>query len=260
MRACLPAVCALVLWLTPEVAGAAVPCRVDGAGPLRVQIGERVAEGARVIADCTGLKALTDGVLACYYTAEGRPECAQLAAGAVFEPAEASRRAQSVFRKIMRVVEGARESRPGGLRAASGERRPGYPYGKVHARDGALVVGVEDGSRIDLFVLNAADRRGPPVFQARNATSPLRVPHNALQAGASYTWQARVGAEQFGGGFRMVDAEQHAEVVRDIQAIRENRALSPDGQRFMEAVVYEYHGLEADAARAARGLRTEVWP
>jgi hypothetical protein len=248
------ALAATLSWTCAGSLAASVPCRVDGPADLKIQIGDRVQTGSRVVADCNGLIALTDHVLVCYWNLAGQPACPRLSANEVFAPGEASGRAPSVFQKVMHLVEGTRQTPRGGLRAAGGERRPGFPYGKVYVGDGALAI-APAYARIDTFVIVAGDRRGAPAFQANNAATPLNIPASALRPGESYSWQARVGSDQFSGGFRVLDRETSEEVARDITAIRNNSALSDVSKQFLQAVVYEYHGLESDAARVAGGLR-----
>jgi len=114
------------------------------------------------------------------------------------------------------------QDRRHGHRHAGGGRRGGrkarprrralarLPYGSVRLDGGGVRVAPSGVAQVDLFSLEPEGVARTAPLQLRAQAVPFEIPVGALQAGASYKWQAQIGAEKVTGGFSVLTASSRA--------------------------------------------------
>jgi hypothetical protein len=257
MRNCLlPIVVAAAAALPP--AAHAEPCMVLASAKVSYRADGAARSGKRLVEDCRSVASIDGELSVCFVDRQRERTCPKLGPGQKFDDvagdSRPGARLPASMRKIADLVSGTQAvvGVAGVKRAHDGERWPGFPYGAVRSSGGGVRVAPAGVTQVDLFSLEPEDRsRGAPLV-LRAQAAPFDIPAGALAPGASYKWQAQVGAERVTGGFQVLAAEFAADVARRVAAIESNAQLAPEAKLFMLAEVYEDFGLvgERDAALA----------
>jgi hypothetical protein len=257
MRTCLLSM-VLVLAATAPAAARAEPCMVLASTKASYMADGAKRSGKRLAENCDSVTALDDELSVCFVTRQRDRACPKLKPGQKFKDvaadAQPGARLPASMRKIADLVTGTQAvvGVAGVKRAHDGERWPGFPYGSVRIEGGGVRVAPSGVSQVDLFSLEPEGGARTAPLQLRALAVPFEIPASALQPGASYKWQAHVGAEKVTGGFMVLTAEFANDVAKRVAAIQGNGDLAPEAKLFMLAEVYEDFGLigERDAALA----------
>ncbi len=236
----------------------AEPCMVLASAGTAYQADGARRSGKRLAENCESVAAIDGELSVCFVTRQRERACPKLGPGQklrdVTGDAQPAARLPASMRKIVELVTGTQAvvGVAGVKRAHDGERWAGFPYGTVRSSGGGVRVAPAGVTQVDLFSLEPEDRsRGAPLL-LRAQAAPFDIPAGALVPGASYRWQAQVGAEKITGGFLVLSAEFAADVAKRVAAIESNAQQAPEAKLFMLAEVYEDFGLvgERDAALA----------
>ena len=257
MRACLLSM-VLVMAATCPVDSRAEPCMVLASAKASYMADGAKRSGKRLVENCDSVAAVDEELSVCFVTRSRDRACPKLRPGQKFRDVagdtQAGARLPASMRKIAEMVTGTQAvvGVAGVKRAHDGERWPGFPYGSVRLDGGGVRVAPSGIAQVDLFSLEAEGGARTPPLQLRAQAVPFEIPAAALQPGASYKWQAQLGAERVIGGFTVLSAEFAGEVARRVAAVERDAGLAPDARLFMLAEIYEDFGLlgERDAALA----------
>ena len=257
MRACLLSM-VLVMAATCPVDSRAEPCMVLASTKASYMADGAKRSGKRLVENCDSVAAVDEELSVCFVTRSRDRACPKLRPGQKFRDVagdtQAGARLPASMRKIAEMVTGTQAvvGVAGVKRAHDGERWPGFPYGSVRLDGGGVRVAPSGIAQVDLFWLEAEGGARTPPLQLRAQAVPFEIPATALQPGASYKWQAQLGAERVIGGFTVLSAEFAGEVARRVAAVERDAGLAPDARLFMLAEIYEDFGLlgERDAALA----------
>jgi len=248
----------LLAALAPAAAAAAEPCMVLASMKGSFKADGETHRGKRLVQDCQSVAAVDEELSVCFVTKQRERSCPKLKPGQQFKEiardAAPAARLPASMRKIADLVTGTQAvvGVSGVKRAHDGERWPGFPYGSVRLDGGGVRVAPAGAARVDSFSLEGEGSARAAPLQLRDQPVPFEIPATALAPGASYRWQAQVGAQRATGGFTVLTAEFAADVARRVLAIQANDQLAADAKLFMLAEVYEDFGLigERDAALA----------
>jgi len=248
----------VVLATLAPIAAHAEPCMVLASAKASYMADGAKRSGKRLVENCDSVAAVDEELSVCFVTRSRDRACPKLRPGQKFRDVagdtQAGARLPASMRKIAEMVTGTQAvvGVAGVKRAHDGERWPGLPYGSVRLDGGGVRVAPGGIAQVDLFSLEAEGGARTPPLQLRAQAVPFEIPATALQPGASYKWQAQLGAERVIGGFTVLSAEFAGEVARRVAAVERDAGLAPDARLFMLAEIYEDFGLlgERDAALA----------
>jgi len=257
MRSSLLSTVVVLATLAP-IAAHAEPCMVLASAKASYMADGAKRSGKRLVENCDSVAAVDEELSVCFVTRSRDRACPKLRPGQKFRDVagdtQAGARLPASMRKIAEMVTGTQAvvGVAGVKRAHDGERWPGFPYGSVRLDGGGVRVAPSGIAQVDLFWLEAEGGARTPPLQLRAQAVPFEIPAAALQPGASYKWQAQLGAERVIGGFTVLSAEFAGEVARRVAAVERDAGLAPDARLFMLAEIYEDFGLlgERDAALA----------
>ena len=247
-----------VLAAVAPITADAEPCMVLASTKASYMADGAKRSGKRLAENCDSVAAVEEELSVCFVTRSRERACPKLKPGQKFRDvagdAQPGARLPASMRKIADMVTGTQAvvGVAGVKRAHDGERRPGFPYGSVRLDGGGLRVAPGGVAQLDHFSLEPEGGARTPPLQLRAQAVPFEIPGSALQAGASYKWQAQFGAEKVTGGFTVLTAEFADDVARRVATIQGNGELAPEAKLFMLAEVFEDFGLisERDAALA----------
>jgi hypothetical protein len=244
-----------VLPVGPALAQGTPGCMIVAAKDATYEVNGKSSEGRMYVDDCKQIKAIKGTIEVCFEDATRRADCTAVEAGRPFErPASASRMRAS-WRKVGELFGAGQTITVTGVkRAHSGERRAGFPYGAVLPGSSLDIQGAGAGS-LDLLVVERERPTAAPVLRAQNVALPAKLPAAALEPGATYKWQVRVGADQFSGGYNVLAEKFVPEVNRRLELVRSNTRLSADARAILEAEVYEDFGLIVDRDQVLARLK-----
>ena len=250
-----------VLAAVAPITADAEPCMVLASTKASYMADGAKRSGKRLAENCDSVAAVEEELSVCFVTRSRERACPKLKPGQKFRDvagdAQPGARLPASMRKIADMVTGTQAvvGVAGVKRAHDGERRPGFPYGSVRIDGGGLRVAPGGVAQLDLFSLEPEGGARTPPLQLRAQAVPFEIPGSALQAGASYKWQAQFGAEKVTGGFTVLTAEFADDVARRVATIQGNGELAPEAKLFMLAEVYEDFGLIGERDNALAQLK-----
>jgi len=241
----------LLIVLASSHAQAATGCLFVAQGEAQIDVRGELMAAPLKLGDCEGVKIAQGTATVCFLNERDERTCRTLKAGESFSRekygAHQGAGVGSFKATLVSLLKGDAQTRIGAMR--KGERLAGFPYEKVLALDGDVVIWMTapKARALKTLTLQAEGSDIQNVIVTAQG-GMFRVPVSGLKRGETYTWEARSEDLTFDGVFHVASVEQAAQLSMATMALQNDNSLDETGRKLLQAELYFENGFAFDAA------------